>query len=174
MSARFVAAAVFRSLLGTWELEREIKSQSPHQPSGRFRGTAKFFLRDGTADGPAAQEYLYVEEGTFLAEDGLRFAAMRRYVWRYDEERDVLGVWFIRPDDDRTVDRLFHELEFTAPPADGADRGWEARAGHLCEEDYYGVKYEFRFRAVNLTRWSVEYSVKGPRKDYTLSGQYRR
>jgi hypothetical protein len=186
---KYVARAVFRSLLGSWRLERDITSRSTYQPSGHFSGTARFCLREGTgdglqcvagsapkpdeADGPG-MEYLYIEEGQFVADNGFQFSATRRYVWRYDEQRDALSVWFVKPNDNKRVDYLFHELEFMAPPPEKPEKGWLATSGHLCEEDYYGVKYEFRFRAVNLTEWNIEYSVKGPRKDYTLHGVYRR
>ncbi|KAH9897450.1 FAD/NAD(P)-binding domain-containing protein [Xylariomycetidae sp. FL2044] len=133
---RFVAGAVFRSLLGEWRLERDLVSKLPSHPSGRFVGTAKFLLREGTADGrediggggedgnnsgrDLGMEYLYVEDGEFVARDNpaLRFRATRRYVWRYDEARDRLSVWFARTDDGgMRADYLFHELEFFLAPS---------------------------------------------------------
>ncbi|KAI5859575.1 FAD/NAD(P)-binding domain-containing protein [Durotheca rogersii] len=221
--ARFVAGAVFRSLLGEWRLERDLVSRLPSHPSGRFVGTARFLLRAGTADGqplaPALSsagacaggnysgttaqkqvpawglEYLYVEDGTFTARDNpsLSFRATRRYVWRYDEARDKLSVWFTQTDDPLRADYLFHEVEFLAPSAvdpgteaggdgrpgpDGRAEdktgGWQAKASHLCVEDLYDVHYEFNFRAVNLREWKLGYTVKGPKKDYTIDGVYRR
>ncbi|KAI1496206.1 hypothetical protein F5X99DRAFT_83493 [Biscogniauxia marginata] len=214
-AGRFVAGAVFRSLLGTWRLEREIHSRLPSHPSGRFVGTARFLLREGTADGREGQqrrastsgddggdgdgddkgegrdldrdrglEYLYVEDGEFTALGGLSFRATRRYVWRYDEARDRLGVWFARTDDAARADYLFHEVEFIVDPPqedeeeksgrDGSGVGWQARASHLCVEDLYDVRYEFGFRAVNLREWKLGYAVRGPKKDYTIDGVYRR
>ncbi|KAI2619522.1 FAD/NAD(P)-binding domain-containing protein [Hypomontagnella submonticulosa] len=208
--ARFVAAAVFRSLLGEWRLDRTLNSRLPSHPSGRFVGTARFLLREATADGlsPSTSlggpggpglEYLYVEDGTFTARDnpGLSFRATRRYVYRYDEGRDVLSVWFARTDDAMRADYLFHELEFLIPDeeedtgeavATGAaveekrerrgrgkgKGGWLAKASHLCVEDLYDVHYEFAFSAVNLKEWKLGYSVKGPKKDYTIDGVYSR
>jgi hypothetical protein len=232
---KFVARAVFRSLLGTWKLEREVKSQLPSHPSGHFSGTAMFLLREATWDGrkgaksgvskvgydaePAAQtsaedatvanrmaglsvnaekeaepeksvelEYLYIEEGEFVAaEGGLRFPATRRYIWRYDEKRDVLSQWFVRTDDNKRADYLFHEIEFVVPPAaKGSDverklgdrdrecKGWKAKAGHLCVDDYYDVEYDFKFAAINLKEWRIGYTVKGPKKDYRIDGTYTR
>lgn len=199
--ARFVAGAVFRSLLGEWRLERTLSSRLPSHPSGRFEGTARFHLREGTLDGrPHSHgakselglglEYLYVEDGVFTARDNpaLSFRATRRYVWRYDEEGDRLSVWFARTDDPARADYLFHEVEFLVPgdedrvedtgAAAAADkkekRGWLARASHLCIEDLYDVHYEFHFNAVNLREWKLGYTVKGPKKDYTIDGVYRR
>jgi len=233
---RFVARAVFRSLLGSWELRRAIRSRLPSHPSGEFRGTARFLLREGTRDGrptesaagrkgvtaasgeapedpsgqgngaaepnreeDLGQEYLYIEEGSFTADSGLTFSAHRRYVWRYDETLDSLSVWFVRTDDKMRTDYRFHDIEFlppllsppvprpasetppppaagpsTAPTAEERGPGWLAKAGHLCEADYYDVRYEFRFRAVNLDEWSCGYVVRGPQKDYTIEGVYRR
>lgn len=186
---RFVARAVFRSLLGTWKLERDLVSKLNSHPSGHFSGTAKFLLREATRDGREGQfadggaedlgmEYLYVEEGMFRASNGLTFQATRRYVWRYDEQRDVLSQWFVRTDDQKRADYLFHEIEFVVPAAgeeqDRNDRGWEAKAGHLCVEDFYDVAYEFSFAAVNLSKWRIGYTVKGPKKDYSIDGVYTR
>ncbi|GAB1310690.1 hypothetical protein MFIFM68171_00900 [Madurella fahalii] len=186
-SARFVAKAVFRSLLGEWKLERDLVSKLPSHPSGHFSGTAKFLLRDGTRDGreldfdalgedgDPGMEYLYIEEGDFRADNGLTFRATRRYVWRYDERRDKLSVWFVKTDDQKRADYLFHEVGFLVPEDEEVDgKGWEAKAGHLCVDDFYDVKYQFHFVAVNLRDWRLAYSVKGPKKDYVIDGVYRR
>lgn len=222
---KFVARAVFRSLLGEWQLERDLVSRLPSHPSGHWSGTARFLLRQGTADGrrcapvngttngdqaTAAEnndevddddgdddpgmEYLYIEEGTFTATNGMTFRATRRYVWRYDEAADKLSVWFARTGDrfarsdprreeeQMRADYLFHEIEFLVPEGhargdytsgDGA-KGWQARSDHLCVEDFYDVKYEFVFNAVNLREWRIGYAVSGPQKDYTIDGTYRR
>ena len=180
---RFVSAAVFRSLLGTWKLERDLVSRLPSHPSGHFSGTATFLLREKTADGlqgselsgirDNGMEYLYIEDGDFKADNGFNFRATRRYIWRYDERRDVMSVWFAKPEEQKRADYLFHEVEFEQPPEDRQD-GWRAKAGHLCVDDFYNVKYRFAFEAVNLKEWQIEYLVKGPKKDYTIQGTYRR
>ncbi|PHH78853.1 hypothetical protein CDD80_6143 [Ophiocordyceps camponoti-rufipedis] len=190
-SPKFVAWAVFRSLQGSWNLERKLVSRLPSHPSGHFTGTAKFLLREATSDGmrcavpdaatptdgePAfgwpAVEYLYVEEGEFKTDSGLAFRATRRYIWRYDEQRDVLSTWFAKTDDPNRADYLFHEMEFR-PRQPGHD-AWKATAGHLCIQDYYDVGYDFSFKAVNLEKWAIEYTVKGPKKDYSIRGAYSR
>ncbi|KAK3694421.1 hypothetical protein B0T22DRAFT_496832 [Podospora appendiculata] len=187
-STKFVARAVFRSLLGEWKLERDLVSLLPSHPSGHFSGTAKFLLREGTRDGREAEfdqlknseehglEYLYIEEGDFKASNGLTFRATRRYVWRYDEEKDKLSVWFVKTDDQKKADYLFHEIEFILPGQDSEDdgKGWQATSGHLCIDDFYDVGYRFRFQAVNLRDWRLTYTVKGPKKDYGIDGIYHR
>lgn len=188
-SANFVAKAVFRSLLGEWKLERDLVSRLPTHPSGHFSGTATFLLRERTRDGREAEhdavlekdddiglEYLYVEEGTFAASNGLSFRATRRYVWRYDEKKDKLSVWFVKTDDQKRADYLFHQVEFIIPDTEAEDTPqiWRANAGHLCIDDFYDVDYRFNFKAINLKDWSLAYRVKGPKKDYTIDGTYRR
>ncbi|KPM45343.1 hypothetical protein AK830_g1223 [Neonectria ditissima] len=188
-SPKFVARAVFRSLLGTWRLERDLRSKLPTHPSGHFSGTARFLLREKTSDGlrcaanltapepspgnDLGMEYLYIEEGEFKTDQGFGFKATRRYVWRYDEIKDMLSVWFAKPDDLERADYLFHEIEFSGPE-NATDKGWAAKAGHLCIDDYYDVNYNFAFQAVNLKQWGIEYTVKGPKKDYTIRGSYTR
>ncbi|KAF7549603.1 hypothetical protein G7Z17_g6265 [Cylindrodendrum hubeiense] len=186
---KFVARAVFRSLLGTWKLERDLRSKLPTHPSGHFSGTARFLLREKTSDGlrcaanptdtetlsedELGMEYLYIEEGEFKTDQGFGFTATRRYVWRFDELKDILSVWFAKPEDLDRADYLFHEIEFLGPEA-ATHRGWAAKAGHLCIDDYYDVNYNFAFQAVNLKKWGIEYTVKGPKKDYTIQGTYTR
>lgn len=192
---RFVARGVFRSLLGEWRLERDLTSRLPSHPSGKFVGTAQFLLRERTAeglqcaadpnstascdeDGGEDLEYLYIEDGEFKTTSGFGFRATRRYIWRYDSKKDVISVWFAKPDDQKRADYLFHEIEFESPPSgDNQKRereGWKTKAGHLCIDDYYNVKYEFSFNKVNLAKWSIEYTVNGPKKDYTIHGTYKR
>ena len=188
-SPRFVARAVFRSLLGSWRLERDLSSKLPSHPSGHFSGTAHFHLRRTTRHGlqcagdpasaspdpdPEGLEYLYIEEGEFKTESGFGFKATRRYIWRYDEARDKLSVWFVKPEELKTADYLFHEVEFKMPKDGTSDEGWKAGAGHLCIDDFYDVEYGFKFQAVNLKEWSVGYNVRGPKKDYTIRGRYTR
>jgi hypothetical protein len=185
---RFVPRAVFRSLLGTWKLERDLTSRLPSHPSGHFSGTAQFLLRERTSDGlqcamqglelsesnqEGDMEYLYIEDGEFKTNQGFGFRASRRYVWRYDEQKESLSVWFAKPDDPKRADYLFHEIEFLQPEG-GREGGWPAKAGHLCIDDYYDVKYNFAFEAVNLKSWNIEYTVNGPKKDYTINGTYSR
>ncbi|KAI1737238.1 hypothetical protein F4680DRAFT_428830 [Xylaria scruposa] len=140
----YIAAAVFRSLLGEWSLDRDLVSALPSHPSGRFVGTAKFLLRSGTADGREHKfsntssiegsnssggispdmglEYLYIEDGEFTAAGtNMRFRATRRYIWRYDEASDKLSVWFARTDDPARADYLFHEVDFIPPPSLSTD-----------------------------------------------------
>ena len=92
------------------------------------------------------------------------------YAHRYKESTDTLSVWFIKSDN-KTVDYLFHELEILPPEGSS---GWRARAHHLCIDDTYDVKYEFRFKGTNIEEWSLAYSVKGPSKDYRIESSYKR
>jgi hypothetical protein len=182
-SPRFVSRAIFRSLLGTWSLERDLTSRLPTHPSGHFSGTARFLIRHKTKDGlsktatstpehETSLEYLYIEDGEFRTDTGFSFNATRRYVWRYDEKTDKISVWFVQPEDLKRADYLFHEVQLEQQN----DRGqpWKAKAGHLCIDDYYNVIYEFAFKAINLKEWKIEYTVNGPKKDYTISGSYKR
>ncbi|PSR84280.1 hypothetical protein BD289DRAFT_368843 [Coniella lustricola] len=225
---KYVARAVFRSLLGEWQLERDLISTLPSHLSGHWSGTAKFLLRQGTKDGLACVrgdtetgsngdieaeadpglEYLYIEEGEFKTTAGFAFPATRRYIWRYNESTDKLSVWFVRTGDkfsrkdprreeeQMKADYLFHEVEFVVPPPSDNNctaatsnagpsfpmsshsvaniKGWQAKAGHLCVKDFYDVKYDFKFAGVNLRDWWLGYTVKGPQKDYTISGTYTR
>jgi hypothetical protein len=168
---KFIARAIFRSLQGDWSLQRSLISSIATYPSGTFIGRAKFFPRAPTEPLAYDAEYLYFEEGAFETSNGLKFQANRRYSYRYSEAGDRLSVWFVKPDN-KTVDYLFHELEILDP--EGVEGGWRARAHHLCVDDTYDVKYEFRFRGVGIEEWRLAYSVRGPQKDYRIESVYRR
>ncbi len=74
---RYVKRGIFHGLQGTWKLERDLKSAIDTFPSGKFIGKANFHPRSPTAEN-VDEEYLYVEEGTFRAENGTTFEATRR------------------------------------------------------------------------------------------------
>jgi hypothetical protein len=74
---KFVAKAIFRSLQGDWQLNRSLISSISTYPSGTFRGTARFFPRYPDPEYDA--EYLYLEEGDFETENGMKFRANRRW-----------------------------------------------------------------------------------------------
>jgi hypothetical protein len=176
---KFIARAIFRSLQGTWSLQRSLISSIAIYPSGTFSGQAHFYPRGPTAPehGTADGEYLYFEEGDFETSTGLKFRANRRYCYRYNEESDKLSVWFVKTDDQKNVDYLFHELEFLDPGKDAGGKGksgWRARAHHLCIDDTYDVRYEFCFRGVGIEEWRLGYGVRGPQKDYKIESVYRR
>ncbi|KAH8815433.1 flavin-containing monooxygenase-like protein [Xylogone sp. PMI_703] len=177
---KYVARAVYRALQGVWKVERDLISSISIFPSGKFTGRADFYPRSPTDEGYDS-EYLYVEEGEFVTEQGMKFNANRRYAHRYTESTDTHSVWFIKQDN-KSVDYLFHELEIlppSPPPSISPEgkvsgSGWRARAHHLCIDDTYDVLYEFRFKSSQLEEWRLEYSVRGPQKDYRIASIYRR
>lgn len=171
---KYVARAAFRAIQGDWKLERKITSRIASYPSGTLSGTAQFHPRAPT-EKDADMEYLYLENGDFKADNGFNFQAKRSYVHRYAEETDTLSVWFTKADH-KTVDYFFHSLNFVAPHMEGktGKEPWKADSSHLCIKDLYDVEYEFFFRGATLREWSMEYTVRGPAKDYTIRSVYRR
>lgn len=159
-----------RALQGRWKVSRRFQSRDSLNPSGNFEGIASLHPRT-LEDSKFDLENLYVEEGDFTTDTGLTFKANRRYVHRYQESTDTLSLWFVKVDDNKKVDYLFHEIEILPPEGDS---GWRGKAYHWCEPDKYHVEYEFRFQGVGLKEWRMEYTVKGPKKDYTIRSTYRR
>ncbi|KAH8665248.1 hypothetical protein BGZ60DRAFT_411052 [Tricladium varicosporioides] len=171
---KFLARAAFRAMQGDWKLERTITSRIASYPSGTLSGKAEFRPRAPTEVG-VDMEYLYLENGEFNASNGFSFSAKRSYAHRYTSSTDTLSVWFTKTDH-KTIDYLFHELEFIVPstPSTSVERPWKAKSSHLCIEDLYDVAYEFWFQGTTLKEWCLEYSVRGPAKDYTIRSVYRR
>ena len=92
----------------------------------------------------------YREEGQLRLGGGPAMTAVRDYVWRQDGNRIAV---------DYGDGRSFHDFN----PADPVAR-------HLCEPDDYRVRYDFTC----WPEWQAEWTVMGPRKDYTMISRYSR
>ena len=180
-AGRFRARVAFRGLQGFWQLDRTLKSERSEMPSGRFSGEAWFHPRlptDPAFDG----EHLYIEHGTFQTDSGIQMKATRRYIYRYNEQRDELSVWFVKVEDGLTADYLFHVLDFAPVPQHGDDTGaadaisprLTARADHLCEQDMYRTVYNIGMSTVRLIDIEIRHSVRGPSKNYVAVSKYKR
>lgn len=167
---RFVAAAAFRAMQGTWDLARKVDSRHPSSPGGTLKGTAHFHPREPTAPSVSA-EYLYMEEGTFTMDNGFSFPATRRYVYRYSEIEDQICTYFVQ-EDGVSAEKLFNKLVFERPDSD--KKGWIAKSSHWCDPDKYNSDCEFRFRGASLESFGITYKVSGPKKDYTHESWYHR
>ena len=171
---------VFKSLEGHWQLSRSIKSSLSPLPSGTFTGRADMKRRSAT-DADFDDEYLYSEEGDFEAERGLTMKARRQYVYRYNHKVDGITIWFVNMDDCASVVNVFHNLEFTIDETisyrEKSKNGSviiTAKGHHLCTRDEYKVQYQFVMMGEDLRDWTIEYTVKGPEKDYVASAKYSR
>ena len=171
---RFAPRATFRGMQGNWKIHRRLQSVVVDFPTGTFTGTASFHPRRPT-DPEYDFEYLYIEKGTLVTEQGPSMEAHRRYVYRYREDRDRISVWFVKQDG-RTVDYLYHELDFQIPEKikERKEASWVAKGDHLCEKDFYSSVSGFEFNGVALSKFTVKHEVKGPRKDYTSDTRYER
>lgn len=112
--------------------------------TGEFRGSA--VLRDG-GDG----HWLWHETGVMHLGDGTPFTAERRYRWR----ADGAGIEVLFDDG-----RPFHRF----------DPGGAPQVAHWCNPDDYRVRYDFG----GWPDWRAEWTVSGPRKDYTMISRYSR
>lgn len=111
---------------------------------GRFEGGAGLAVQ--------GQGLRYREEGTLVLGDGPALAAHRDYLWARDG--DGIAVRF-------ADGRPFHRF---------VPHGRAPGTDHPCGPDLYRVTYDFG----PWPRWSAEWSVTGPAKDYTMVSLYRR
>ena len=173
-STTTISRLAFDALQGRWNLDRHLISALASYPSGNFVGTAHFDPRHPTSS-PHSAEYLYIESGILtLSSGGSPIQCSRRYIYRFDEIANEMSKWFVKHEDDYTADYLFYKLDFMQPVHDqvGADR--QARGYHLCDKDEYGAEYQFEFEEEHITRFRLEYTVKGPKKDYVAKAEYTR
>lgn len=96
---------------------------------------------------PVPEGLRYAEEGELILPGQRPVRATRAYLWTED-----LSVFF-------EDGRFFHRV----PAAGGL-------AEHWCAPDHYRVRYDFS----RFPDWSATWEVKGPRKDYRMTGRYRR
>ena len=188
LNSTFLSVSVFRALHGSWKVHRRIVSHLADVPGGLFEGTANFLPRRSEGDRPHEgidrgyeYEYLYSEFGTFTLSNNpqMKLDAKKKYIYRYDEDRDVVSVWFVKRDG-WTADNLFHEMtDFDGTAAPTASRSAAVCASgtrHFCGPDTYNTSYHFSFLSPgpDLESFSVRYKVEGPKKNYISEAFYER
>ena len=169
-NGKYAPRAAFRGLQGNWKIHRKLHSVIAEFPSGTLIGSGSFHPRAPTAP-EYDLEYLYIEKGFLVTEQGSSMQAHRKYVYRYREDKDQVSVWFVKQDG-KTCDYLYHELKFQARDSQKAECSWIANGDHLCEADFYSSQYVFHFDGVALKNFAINHTVKGPKKDYTSETSY--
>lgn len=81
----------------------------------------------------------------------------RQYLYKF--ENDQVNVYF---DDGENKGDLFHKLSL--------DSDDSATGDHLCKKDFYRCIYSF----ISEDSFSIQYTVVGPKKDYTIETVYSR
>ena len=135
-------------LLGAWEVRRTLDDRRRGE-SGSFEGRAIF------APG-AANILTYREEGC-LELGGFETLAHQSYLYAFPATYRAPHRAEVR----FANGRPFHPLDFR-------DGLWSAE--HVCAADLY----RGRFRALAPDRWSVLWTVTGPRKDQVLESLFTR
>jgi hypothetical protein len=128
---------------GDWTIERRIEDIRAGRP-GRLDGAARF--------APGEGGLVYDETGLLTLGDGPAASASRRYLWR-DAGAGAIEVRF-------ADGRFFHRFYGDEDRPAGV---------HDCPPDQYRVRYDF----TGWPRWTAEWRVRGPRKDYVTVTTYR-
>jgi len=103
-------------------------------------------------------QFQYHEQGHLHLADGQVIEAERRYL--FEECRGGFTVLFAE-----SPPRLFHRIVLNS-----AGSSLVGHAMHLCGEDRYDSRYEFRADGSFI----VEHAVRGPRKRYAIVTNYSR
>lgn len=154
-----IAGTVFGVLCNsTWRFKRVLTGK----PSdGIVHGRAQFFFSH-------ADELLYQEQGQLTLTLQTPLEISQQYRYRYDADNDRLSVYFV--DGNNRSAALFYTLYFQ--PTSSSPVGWLATGEHLCSQDHYLALYSWAFNGVNLSRWQITYTVKGPAKAYVSHTVY--
>lgn len=171
------ARDIFNTLNGSWQLSRKFLCESGSKNFGNLEGTATFTSRHPTDDSTDGEK-LYSEVGDFVTTKGLKSETYRQYAWRFDTLTQTIDVWFVKADDQRSVDYIYHTLKFPdrniERPRNTNACELTASGDHLCDKDDYQVKYIFHVGNRSVTRWTSTTTVRGPSKDYVLESTYTR
>jgi hypothetical protein len=100
----------------------------------------------------------YCERGRLTIANGQILDAERCYVFAEDDRG--FSVWFAE-----NPLRLFHQIALYR-----RGEALEGTAVHLCGDDRYDSRYEFRTDGSFI----VAHAVRGPRKTYTIETRYTR
>ncbi len=133
----------FKSLAGSWVLEREISTGET------LSGKAVFERISNTA-------FLLREVGELTLLNGSSIPASRNWFW-YLSENSVLEITY---DEARLQD--YHLISLSSE-----DDGWTGSAQHLCGADIYSGEYCFFNNSFEINQ-----TVKGPNKDYSVTSFY--
>jgi hypothetical protein len=132
-------------LTGEWRLNRSIDDGSS------MTGAATIAPR-------GAGQFDYREQGQFRLPDGRSLDAERRYI--FDETESGFTVLFTEK-----PPRLFHRIALARIGPHLVGHGT-----HLCGDDHYASRYEFRADG----SFVIAHRVSGPRKDYAMETRYVR
>jgi hypothetical protein len=138
-----------------------------------------------------AVSMVYVESGELVLRDGTRLKAVRRYLYRLEDDGTCAIDFADGPDQGRRFLRFSEahaETRFDgiATGAGGESDNWTMTDDHLCGRDLYQVQYRFLGfkggtssaqaygRALDKQFLLQRTVVSGPRKDYAIVSRLRR
>jgi len=133
----------FKSIAGSWLLEREISTGET------FHGKAVFEHISKSA-------FLMREEGQLVLSDKKEISASRNWYWHLSDE-NTLEITY-----DEAALQNYHLLSL-----DKFKAGWCGTAKHLCGSDLYSGDYKFYEKRLEITQ-----TIKGPKKSYVVSSIY--
>ena len=133
----------FKSLSGSWNLKREIST------GDTLIGKAVFEPVSDTA-------FLLREEGELALSNGQNIQASRNWYWHL-ESVSTLEITY-----DALRVEPYHLVKLSK-----SEICWSGRANHLCGEDNYLGDYQF-FE----DRFTINQSVRGPNKNYSVASSY--
>ena len=148
-----IAYDFIKGLMGSWSFTRSLPAY------GQMTGEAQF---TEICDNGPLYKLVYEERGLLATSLNKTHQMFQAYGYCYSPLRDKIAVYFIH---DGEWDKLFYELVFQEQK-----NFWIAYAQHACKEDMYYARYHL----MNEDKFSIQYQVVGPTKNYSLSTLFQR
>ena len=151
---------LFKNLMGTWAFHRSLDSQKKEAILGIVIGTALITKVDETT-------LHYQEQGIFTTNHGAIINITREYIYNYCPVEQKIEKFFSIGG---SQSKLFYRVHFRAI---NTETVLKADAFHLCNKDRYEAEYVF-FEGELFDRFSLNYHIIGPTKDYTSETMFKR
>lgn len=172
MDGKGIATAIYSAINSTkWSFHRTLDDHLTGS-CNTVTGTINFSLIP--SENWKDTSLLYKEVGKLLLPNGHSFDTSQHYIYELDECSNSINLWFCKmgntsisaADEISELKSMVRDYPFIKLKFRQTEEGWEATDYHPCSADHYNAKYRFAFAGTTIKEIVVEFTVKGPKKDY--------
>ena len=183
-----ITSTLLTALVGKWAFQRTLTPVGEKDGTGlqvgtsqSVSGTVEFSLRrpesQSSADGKTEEKdfLLYREDGFMEMPTGKKMEVFREYHYLRNPASGAMELYFVEDgkrahqflsllfeQDEANVDTSADDIAFLSDEP----VVWKAKSNHLCVKDMYNANFRIELDGLAAKRVQMEYTVKGPAKDY--------